>query len=224
MKIIVTGDLCDNGRVSPIIKNGDYSQLFESVREIISSADISIVNFEFPIVDGETTPIKKNGPCLKGHRNSIDAIKYAGFNVCTLANNHILDQGEKCCLNTKRYIETAGLKTVGAGMNEKESSCILYLKNDGKTIAIINCCEHEFSIATKDSAGANGLNPISQYYKIKEARDKADFVMVIVHGGHENYQLPSLRMKELYHFYIDVGADIVINHHQHCYSGYETYN
>ena len=47
--------------------------------------------------------------------------------------------------------------------------------------------------------------------------------MIIVHGGHEMYQLPSPRMVEMYHFYIDIGATAVINHHQHCYSGYEIY-
>ena len=38
------------------------------------------------------------------------------------------------------------------------------------------------------------------------------------------YQLPSPRMKETYRFFVDAGADAVINHHQHCYSGYEVYN
>ena len=30
-------------------------------------------------------------------------------------------------------------------------------------------------------------------------------------------------MKETYRFFVDCGADAVINHHQHCYSGYEYY-
>lgn len=88
----------------------------------------------------------------------------------------------------------------------------------------MNCCEHEFSIATDTTAGANPLNPIQQYYNIQEARTKADYVLVIVHGGHEHYALPSPRMKETYRFFIDAGADAIINHHQHCYSGYEIYH
>jgi len=46
---------------------------------------------------------------------------------------------------------------------------------------------------------------------------------VIVHGGHEHCQLPSNRMVETYRFFVDVGADAVVNHHQHCFSGYEIY-
>jgi poly-gamma-glutamate synthesis protein (capsule biosynthesis protein) len=82
----------------------------------------------------------------------------------------------------------------------------------------------EFSIATEDTAGSNPLNPIQQYYAIKEAKEKTDYVLVIVHGGHELWQLPSPRMVETYRFFIDAGADAVVNHHQHCYSGYEVYN
>lgn len=62
------------------------------------------------------------------------------------------------------------------------------------------------------------------YYAIRDARTKADFIVVIVHGGSEYYQLPSPRMQETYRFFVDAGADAVVNHHQHCYSGYEIYN
>ena len=68
------------------------------------------------------------------------------------------------------------------------------------------------------------MNPIQQYYAIKEARTKADYVLAIVYGGHEYYQLPSLRMQETYRFFVDAGADAVVNHHHHCYSGFEIYN
>ena len=74
-----------------------------------------------------------------------------------------------------------------------------------------------------EQAGAYPLNPIQQYYQIIEASEKADYVIVIVHGGTELYNLPTPRMKATYRFFIDCGADCVINHHQHCFSGYELY-
>ena len=101
--------------------------------------------------------------------------------------------------------------------------CLFYKEIQGQRLAIINCCEHEFSIATATTPGCNPLNPVQQYYAITEAKRNADHVIVIVHGGHEFYQLPSPRMKETYRFFVDCGADAVINHHQHCYSGYEVY-
>ena len=225
MKILIAGDFCQGYRVDALVKERRYGKLFDEVKPIIESADYSIVNFEFPVVldKDAARPIPKCGPNLEGTIESIEAIKYAGFKCCTLANNHILDQGEQCCLDTKNELEKAGVDTVGVGSNLSEAGEIFYKEIDGETLAIINCCEHEFSIATETSAGANPLNPVRQYYAIQEAKKKADYVLVIVHGGHEHYQLPSPRMKETYRFFVDAGADAVVNHHQHCYSGYDVY-
>lgn len=223
MKILIAGDYCDRYRVTSLIEQEDYQNLFSQIKPIVESCDYRIVNFEFPVVVDAGSPIPKCGPNLKGQKKAVDAIKYAGFNICTLANNHILDQGEKCCLSTKQLLESSGIKTVGAGKNSADASNILYLKIKDEVLGVINCCEHEFSIANESSAGANPLDPIAQYYTIKEAKRIADYVVVIVHGGHEHYQLPSPRMQETYRFFVDAGADAVVNHHQHCYSGYEQY-
>lgn len=224
-KILIAGDFCPKERVEKVIKQKNYGQLFDGIKPILEQSDYSIVNFEFPIVvhSAEAKPILKCGPNLQGAIEAVEAVKYAGFDCCTLANNHILDQGEQCCLDTKRELEKAGIDTVGVGHNIGEAGIILYKQINGETLAIINCCEHEFSIATESSAGANPINPIQQYYKIQEARQNADYVLVIVHGGHEHYQLPSPQMQEIFRFYIDAGADAIVNGHQHCYSGYEEY-
>lgn len=58
---------------------------------------------------------------------------------------------------------------------------------------------------------------------IKDAKGKTDFVFVIVHGGHEYYNLPSPRMQKQYRFYAEQGADIVVGHHTHCISGNEVH-
>lgn len=224
MQLLIAGDYCEKLRVSESVASRKYEEMFGNVKSIVSSADYSIVNFEFPIVQNIAAPIKKMGPNLKGSIGSVEAVKYAGFKCCTLANNHILDQGDDCALETKRLLIAAGIDCVGLGKNAEDASTILYKKVGDDTLAIINCCEHEFSVSTSDSPGANALNPVSQYYSIREAKDKADYVVVIVHGGHEHFQLPSIRMQDTYRYFIDCGADCVVNHHQHCYSGFECYN
>jgi poly-gamma-glutamate synthesis protein (capsule biosynthesis protein) len=83
--------------------------------------------------------------------------------------------------------------------------------------------ENEWSVTNGLNPGANPLNPVCNYYKIKEAKQNSDYVFVIVHGGHENYELPSPRMKQAFCFFVDAGADAVICHHSHCYSGFEIY-
>lgn len=223
MNVLIAGDFCPQHRVARLCDNNGFNVIFDETKEIIRAADYSIVNFECPVVYGDEKPISKQGPSLKCSENGIRAIKWAGFKCVTLANNHFLDYGEKGALNTLAACRKHDIDVVGGGENLKQSESILYKEINKEVIAIINCCEHEFSIATDSSAGSNPLNPIRQYYKIEEAKQKADYVLVIVHGGHEMYQLPSPRMQETYRFFIDAGADAVVNHHQHCFSGYEKY-
>lgn len=201
----------------------DYSSVLEEVRCFTSNADYSIINLECPVVLGDGKPITKNGPCLRCSPYGVKAINYAGFKCASLANNHFLDYGEDGVRQTLDSLNSQGIDHVGGGMSIEEASRVLYKDLDGQRIAIINCCEHEFSIATRTTAGSNPLNPIQQYYKIRDARANADRVLVIVHGGHEHFQLPSPRMVETYRFFIDAGADAVVGHHQHCFSGYEIY-
>ena len=224
MKVLIAGDFCPQHRVSRIIEDGRYETIFDNVKKIISGADYSIVNFECTVTSGEEEPIEKCGPNLQCSERGVEALEWVGFDCVSLANNHFYDYGEKGVKNTLAVCKRYGLDVVGGGSNLQEAAEVFYKRIGDETLAIINCCEHEFSIATEESGGSNPLNPIQQYYAICEAKQQADYVLVIVHGGHEYYQLPSPRMQETYRFFIDAGADAVVNHHQHCYSGYELYH
>lgn len=223
MKVLVAGDFCPTGRLIEKLENRDFSSIFKDVAPIVKSADYAIVNYECPVVSGQYAPIKKNGPNLTSTRNALESIRYAGFDMVTLANNHIMDYGEGGLNDTIDACRVYDIDTVGAGKNLEDASRVAYVKRGRECLAILNCCEHEFSIAGEQTAGANPLNSIQQFYKIQEARKNADYVLVIVHGGHEYFQLPSPRMVETYRFFVDAGADVVVNHHQHCFSGYERY-
>lgn len=223
IKVLIAGDFCPRDRVLKRIANEDADGVLRNVRPYIYNADLAVVNFECPVVKGKTTPISKLGPSLHCPEKSVDLIKEAGFNLVTLANNHFYDQGEKGVNDTISSLNTRKINYIGGGNDLREAKRIFYYVKDNQTVAVINCCEHEFSIASDKQSGSNPMNPIAQWYQIQEAKSQADFVMIIVHGGHEQYNLPSPRMKETYRFFIDSGADAVVNHHQHCYSGYEVY-
>ena len=225
MKILIAGDFAPRARLAKQIEEKRFSEIFpDNLCNVIKSADFSFVNFESPIIEKDFKPISKCGPNLGCTPYAAEAIKYAGFTGVTMANNHILDYGTKGLYKSLKCCKKQGLDIVGIGDNLSDAEKVLYLEKDEERLAVINCCEHEFSIATETEAGANPLNPIRQFYAIQKAKKNADNILVIVHGGHEHYQLPSPRMQETYRFFIDAGADVVVNHHQHCYSGYETYN
>ena len=222
MKILVSGDFVPTYRVKQQLENHDFKCL-NAITSIVKQADYSIVNLEAPVVDHDVQPINKTGPNIKCSEKSLAYLSESGFNCVTLANNHFRDYDQFGVENTLMSAQKYSLDYVGGGKNLKEAEDILYKEISGSVLAIINVCECEWSIATDVYGGSAPLSPIKNFYTINEARKKADIVLVVVHGGIEHYQFPTPQMVDTYRFFIDAGADAVINHHQHCYSGYEEY-
>ena len=222
-KIIIAGDCCLQGRVANL-DAAQLASLYEDVKPIIQSADTALVNLETAVFRSDIRPIKKAGPVIGTDARVLEMIHEMGFTGVTLANNHFADYGQQGVEESLRLLDEYKLWHVGAGMNADEAAKIGYLQVEDKKIAVINACEHEFTVATETKAGCNALDPLKIAMQIAKAKKDADIVIVIIHGGHEHYNLPALRMQEMYRAYVDFGADAVVNHHQHCYSGHELYN
>lgn len=216
MKIIITGDLVIN-------QPYDVDNIDTHIIDLFKQSDFNIVNLEAPVTRSQSKIIK-TGPHLKADKEStLSVLKALDVDVVTLANNHVLDYDEQGVLDTIEFCKENSIITIGAGKNKEEASKSFYLDTPEGKIAIINIAENEWASATAITAGANGMDIIDDVKQIQEAQSKSDFVFVIVHGGHEYYNLPSPRMQKQYRFYIDNGADMVIGHHTHCISGSEVY-
>lgn len=223
INIFVSGDFAPKFRIMELIDKEDYQSVFNDILPIIKESDFSITNLESPLID-EGTPIAKTGPNLKASPKSIKALKYAGFDMVTLANNHIMDYGKEGLFSTMDLCEKENIGYVGAGKNLEEAQQIKYVTLQEKIVALISVCENEWSTTQGENAGANPLNEVLLYYQIQEAKTKSDYLIVFIHGGHELYEYPSPRMKRLYRWFVDLGADAVVGHHTHCFCGYEVYN
>lgn len=223
IRLLIAGDFAPNDRIAGLIESSDYS-FFDEVRQCTSSVDYSILNLECPIADETCKPISKSGPNLKCSPKVLDAIRYGGFDGVTLANNHFRDYGEQSVLMTLRALGDIHIDRVGGGNTLRNSQLPLVVRIKEKNVGIVNVCEREFSIATKFSAGSAPLDLIDTQRTITYCKNQADYVIVITHGGHELHQMPSPMMQKTYRWFVEMGADAVVNHHQHCYSGYEVYN
>lgn len=223
MKLLIAGDFCPQERVSALFEERQYKSVFEGVKGFFDSADYRIVNLECPIIKNDFLPIKKSGANLGCSESAIAALAYLGVDLVTLANNHFRDFGDEGCNLTMNMLRNNGISFTGGGGCLSEASENFSIEKNNLKIAIINACEEEYSIAARNQAGSAPLNMVDLFYRITDAKEKSDFVIVITHGGVEHYNLPTPQMKKNYRCLIDYGADIVINHHQHCYTGYEDY-
>lgn len=217
MKILITGDLVINRVYSK-------SDIDDSLISLFKQGDISIVNLEAPITNS-FSKILKTGPNLKANKKStLEVFKALDIDIVTLANNHVLDYNEQGVSDSLAFCKEYNIQTVGAGMTVNKASETLYIDTCEGKVAIVNFAENEWASATEKSAGAHPMDIIDNTTQIKKAKEKARFVFVIIHGGHEFYNLPSPRMQKQYRFYAEQGADIIVGHHPHCISGNELYN
>ena len=216
MKIIIGGDFC----ISPAFVKEDL--ISKDLISFFEKSELNIVNLECPVITEDNhDKISKIGPHLRTNHEIFKQLNQINIKAVTLANNHIMDYGSKGLLTTIIGCELYNILTIGAGKNIIAASEPKIIEYREIKIALINFCENEFSIASITKAGANPLDIIDNVEKIKYARTIADFVLVLIHGGHEYYNLPSPRMVKQYRFFAENGADVVIGHHTHCISGYE---
>lgn len=224
IKVLIAGDYSPKDKVAKQLEDGNFHYVLGEVKPLVEEAHYAIVNFETTIYDSKAVPIEKCGPNISCGIEAVEALKYAGFDCVTLANNHFADFGSTSVRKTIELLGSTGLDYVGGGNNLEESLKVLYKQvGGGKILAIINLCEEEFTIASKIEGGSAPFDFSYAIPRIVEARGKADYVLMIIHGGKEFYQLPTPRMKRAYRALVDMGVDAVVNHHQHCYSGFEVY-
>lgn len=223
MKIIIGADLVPTKSNIELFKKGDVDTLIgRELADIIRSADYRIFNLEVPLVN-ESSPIQKCGPNLIAPTQCVSTYKAMGIDLLTLANNHILDQGIRGLNSTIRTLEKADISYVGVGDSIKEASKPKIINCEGKKIGIYACVEHEFTIATEKESGANPIDFLETPDHIVDLKKQCDYVVVLYHGGKEQYRYPSPDLQKICRKLVEKGADLVVCQHSHCIGCKEEY-
>ena len=170
---------------------------------------------EVPLVD-EETPINKCGANLIASTKSGLGIKDLGTDFLTLANNHILDQGEKGLNSTLKTLKELNISFAGVGNTVAEAAEPFIFEIENKKIGIYCCAEHEFTIVSKENSGANPFDPLESFDHIQSLKKQVDYVIVLYHGGKEHYRYPSPNLQKTCRKIIEKGGNLVICQHTHC--------
>lgn len=223
IKIGFTGDFCPWMRVEEQLKTSGGESLFATVQPFFAANDLNVLDLECPLTTAQTA-IAKTGPHIKAAPETAALLKYLNCEVVATANNHFNDYDWLGMQETYETLRKHTIDWLGSGGNFEEASQTYYWKKEDTTIALINVAENEWTTTVDATPGCHPIDLVNVYNQIQEAKKKADCIIVITHGGHEHYELPSPRMKKWYRFFVDAGANAVIGHHTHIISGYEVYN
>ncbi|WP_102343368.1 CapA family protein [Galactobacillus timonensis] len=224
VKIVIGADLVPTDSNHYLFKNGNVSELIgDKIYRKIKSADFSIFNLEVPLVDNGN-PILKFGPNLIASTDNIKGLKEINPFFFNLANNHILDQGAEGLKSTVDVLDKANIAHAGAGRNVAEAALPYITEINGLRIGIYCCAEHEFTTANENASGANPFDPLNSLDHIYDLKNKTDYVIVLYHGGKENYRYPSPHLQKVCRKLIDKGANLVVCQHSHCIGSMENWN
>ena len=225
-EIIITavGDIMLAGRWDSALSRKGYEYPFNGVKKVLASSDINLANLESPIATGGQEFSEKKFR-FRAKPAVAKAIRGAGFNVVTLANNHSMDFGGAALAETLHHLNDNGIVWIGAGKDLAAAREVKIITVKGKRIAFLG---YSLTQPIEFFAGQNRPGTSPGYEKlvtadIISARSKADCVIVSFHWGKEASSTVQEYQRNAAHKAIDAGADIIIGHHPHVLQGLERY-
>lgn len=228
-EIVAVGDLSLARGVNVDLYTGRSESPLRFVAPLIGRAQVAFGNLESPLTKrAKRAPTK--GPSggsiyLKGNPDYAFILTEAGFDVLSLANNHIMDYGEQGLSDTIYYLDQEEIKHVGAGPDLAAALAPADVDLDGFVVRFLafNGVEPREYAAGAGKAGTAPLDEGTVTSAIARAKAGANLVVVSLHWGGESMAYPSSEQKRLAHRFVDAGADIILGHHPHVIQSVETY-
>ncbi len=191
-----------------MIKYRDFSWPFRKIANLLSTADLTIVNLESPF-NSDCQPTD-TGMFFCADPRSVDGLILAGIDIVNLANNHISNQGKEGFDFTLSLLNQNKITPIGLGK--------LVIKDVRKTkVAFLG-----FNDTPPYFTEVAMSWPINISGQIAYAKSQANIVVASFHWGNEYRQRTSHQV-ELARLAIDSGADVVIGHHPHWVQEVEIY-
>lgn len=203
--------------------SGDFRFPFAYVSSTLRAADLTVGNLEHPVSDRG----KNQGSqySLRATPAAVDGLVDAGFDVVSLANNHIWDWGTDALSDTLASLDQAGIAHAGAGMNEPSANAPVTIEHHTNRIAFVSWTNlyPEGLEATGENPGVSRFREDEAPVRVRELANSHDIVVVLLHFGDEYRTNANEAQKRIARALVDAGADLVIGHHPHVVEEVERY-
>lgn len=224
ISILVAGDVYLGSNAIDYTKKFGPAYPFGATEVLIKGADLAIANLESPLTKAKV-PFMEKQFILKARTSGGKGLKDAGFDVLTLANNHMMDYGAEGLDETLKTLSSVHMAHCGAGENLKEARRPAVVEVNGVKIAVLSY-SRTYPLEFYASKKRAGTAPAYESYveeDIRAAAKASDIVVVAFHWGGERVSEPRQYQIDLARLAIDSGAKLVIGHHPHIMQGVETY-
>lgn len=205
--------------------NADPKTALGPIAKVLSRADLAMVNLETAITTGGT-PAPGKQFTFRAPATALTALKAAGVDVASMANNHGMDYMEGGLADSLAAIRRSRLPVVGVGRNEAQAYRPWRTTVNGNRVAVIGATQvldAEFIQAWTADGDKGGLasakNEARLLQEVRRARKNSDTVIVHLHWGTELQKCPNEAQRSLAPKLIQAGADVVVGGHAHILLG-----
>ena len=216
IKIFFAGDFCSKPSTSLITVS-------DELKTLLASCDLRVVNFEVPLKPDVDLPERETGRFFQND-DVPEFLCGLGFDLFTIANNHMFDWGIEGYWKTKAALGDAAF---GAGAYEEAYKVkIVEIKGIKIGFLALSYVLNTWPLQDKEKhevLGCAYINDLRVNHVIIEAKKKVDYLFVLPHDGIEYIDAPMPETMARYRDFIDYGADGVFGTHPHCPQGWEEY-
>ena len=203
----------------------DFVPLLDGQQRYLDRTDLAICQFETPAAP--TGGPYSGFPLFSTPPELAAAVKAIGYDVCTTASNHTVDQGTDGLLRTLDVLEAAGIEHTGSYREAGERDVPLIVEANGVKIGIITSTFSLNGLAAEyDWQVDFPLEPERAIAKAQAAREAgAEIVLGVQHAGTEYATMPDEQQTSNARMLADSGEfDFIYNHHTHSVQPMELYN
>lgn len=217
VSLVAVGDILmhEDVKTAATQDPGGFPALWADLVPLFQGADLAFGNLETPIAP--TTgrpgvPFQFNAPATLPA-----ALRASGFTVLSTANNHAFDQGAKGLRETLQRLRAERLVALGSGEDRAQAEATQVLERQGIRVAFLGFTDllnlDLNQRATEPWVRPLDLEPALQ--AVREARGRAEVVVVSVHWGNEYQHLPTKRQRDIARALVGAGCDLLLGHHPH---------
>lgn len=218
------GDLMMHAKQLRIAKQADGSYDFHPqyalAADALANADYTIANLETTI--GKYENMAYSGfPLFNAPESLLDAVRDAGVDFLTLANNHMLDRYFEGMVATVQHVDDYGFDHAGANRTPEEQQTPVVVEINGIRVGFLCATQmvndmERFCVSDAAEYGVDYLRKGAFDAGVQRLKDAgAEVIIALPHWGDEYYRRPSQRTVDIARYMIASGVDVVLGSHPH---------